>query len=87
MTTELYRDIILTDRLLSIPSFNFDGVVRAAPPEVKVDDSESEVSEEHIGEVVQRKKKKKVGFHDRKVNIQCFFKYIYILLYSQLEGE
>ena len=46
-----------------------DWVVRAAPPEVKVNDSDSEVSEEHVGEVMPRKKKKKVGFHDRKVNI------------------
>ncbi|KAI0231815.1 hypothetical protein LSAT2_017828 [Lamellibrachia satsuma] len=45
-----------------------DWVVRAAPPEVKENESGTEESGEDIGEVVERKrKKKKVGFHDRKM--------------------
>lgn len=56
--------------VLRLPNL-IDWVVRAAPPEVKENESGTEESGEDIGEVVERKrKKKKVGFHDRKVNIK-----------------
>ena len=55
----------------SIPRLVDWAVDAAAPPEVKENGSSREEGVEDMGEVVEKKrKKKKVGFHDRKVNIE-----------------
>ena len=77
----------------SIPRLVDWAVDAAAPPEVKENGSSREEGVEDMGEVMEKKrKKKKVGFHDRKVYITsgagfiewCNFTRSYAVYWSQL---